>query len=105
MKGEIMKGHLELLLLGALEGGPAHGYALIERLRERSSGAFDLAEGTIYPALHRLEHAEYLSSKWVQAGGRRRRTYSLTRRGRLALAKRRREWKAFSGAVNVVVGP
>jgi PadR family transcriptional regulator len=104
MKGEIVKGHLDLLLLGALEGGPAHGYALIERLRERSRGAFDFAEGTIYPALHRLEHAEYLSSKWVHAEGRRRRTYSLTRRGRHALAERRREWKAFSGAVNVVAG-
>jgi DNA-binding PadR family transcriptional regulator len=101
---EAVRGHLELLLLAALQNGPAHGYVLIERLRERSDGAFDFPEGTIYPALHRLERAGLLASRWADAGGRRRRVYSLTRRGRAALDKRAVEWDRFANAVNLVLG-
>jgi PadR family transcriptional regulator, regulatory protein PadR len=99
-----LKGHLDLLLLASLAGEPAHGYALVERLRERSDGAFDLSEGTVYPALYRLEHARLLSSRWAVVGGRRRRVYSLTQRGRDALAAQRREWVSFTAAVRGVVG-
>ena len=99
-----MKGHLDLLLLASLSGEPAHGYALVERLRDRSNGAFDLAEGTVYPALYRLERAKLLSSRWAISGGRRRRIYSLTRRGRDALATQRRDWTSFTAAMNGVVG-
>jgi PadR family transcriptional regulator, regulatory protein PadR len=104
LRGDVVKGHLELLLLAVLEQGPAHGYALIERLRSRSDGAFDLPEGTIYPALHRLEAAGLLASDWSEAVGRRRRVYALTPRGRTALAEREQEWRRFRGAVDVVVG-
>jgi len=76
---------------------------VIERLRERSGGAFDFPEGTIYPALHRLEAAGLVSSRWA-GSGRRRRVYSLTRRGRSALARRSQEWRAFAGAVEIVIG-
>lgn len=100
----MVKGHLELLLLAVLVQGPAHGYALIERLRARSEGAFDFPEGTIYPALHRLERAGLLKSAWNNTSARRRRVYSLTPRGRTALETRQEEWKRFSGAVNVVLG-
>ena len=62
MTSEQLKGHLDPLVLAILEQGPAHGYAIIESLRERSGGAFDLPEGTIYPALHRLERAGTLRS-------------------------------------------
>ena len=55
MSSEQLKGHLDPLVMAVLEGGPAHGYAIIEALRARSGGVFDLPEGTIYPALHRLE--------------------------------------------------
>jgi PadR family transcriptional regulator, regulatory protein PadR len=99
-----LKGHLDLLLLASLSGEPAHGYALVERLRDRSNGAFDLAEGTVYPALYRLERAKLLSSRWAISGGRRRRIYSLTRRGRDALATQRRDWTSFTAAMNGVVG-
>lgn len=98
-----MKGHVDLLLLATLEHGPLHGYGIVEKLRERSDGAFDLAEGTVYPALYRLEHAGLLASSWTQGGGRRRRVYRLTRRGRRELAAERRDWKAFSRAVEAVV--
>jgi PadR family transcriptional regulator PadR len=104
MRGDVVKGHLDLLLLAALAPEPAHGYAVIERLRERSGGAFDFAEGTIYPALHRLERAGLLRSGWDDRGARRRRVYELTRRGKAALAEREDEWRRFRGAVDIVVG-
>ena len=100
----MLKGHLELLLLGVLEEQPAHGYRVIERLRERSGGAFDLPEGTIYPALHRLERAGLLRSGWDDASARRRRVYEVTPRGRDALRERRHEWTRFRGAVQAVAG-
>ena len=103
MAGEELKGHLDLLLLAALAEGPSHGYELIERLRARSDNAFDLPEGTVYPALHRLERDHLLSSAWTAASGRRRRVYRLTRRGRGALARREAEWRRFSRAVEAVI--
>lgn len=105
MKGEAIKGHLDLLLLAAVAPAPAHGYAIIDELRRRSGGAFDLPEGTVYPALHRLEAAGLLSSRWETVGGRRRRVYAVTRKGRGALDSHRNEWRAFAGAVTSVVGP
>jgi PadR family transcriptional regulator PadR len=75
MEGEMLKGHLDMIVLAALAAaGSAHGYAIIEEIKRRSGGAFDLPEGTIYPALHRLEQAGLLSSRWTTAdSGRRRR--------------------------------
>ena len=103
MIGEALKGHLDLLLLAVLEGGPAHGYAIIETLRRRSGGAFDLPEGTIYPALHRLEEDGLLSSDWLEDRGRRKRIYHLTTKGDQALARRQAEWRKFSTAVDATV--
>jgi PadR family transcriptional regulator PadR len=104
MRAEVLKGHLDLLLLASVAGEPAHGYALVERLRERSGGTFDLSEGTVYPALYRLERAKLLTSRWSVKEGRRRRVYSLTGSGRRALAAQRREWTSFAAAVRGVVG-
>ena len=104
MKGELLKGHLDLLILAAVRSEPRHGYAIIETLRLRSSGVFDLAEGTIYPALHRLERAGLLASRWSEHEGRRRRVYRLTRTGKAALAGQAEQWSLFSRAVTAVVG-
>jgi PadR family transcriptional regulator, regulatory protein PadR len=104
MNKETLKGHLDALLLATVEEKPAHGYAIIENLRRLSDGAFDLPEGTIYPALHRLEHAELLSSDWHEEPGiRRRRIYHITRKGHAALAEHRFEWDSFSAGVNTVL--
>jgi len=106
MKGDALKGHLDLLVLSVLADGPQHGYAVIEALRERSEQAFDLPEGTVYPALHRLEKAGLLISEWSVVGGRRRRTYRLTPSGGTALAELRTAWTDFSSAVTRVLrGP
>jgi transcriptional regulator len=104
MNAETLKGHLELLLLAAVQPGPAHGYAIAEKLRTRSDGAFDLPEGTLYPALHRLERAGLLASRWSEVNGRRRRVYQLTVKGQKALATRQGEWRDFARAVQAVVG-
>ena len=103
MKSEALKGHLDALILAVLAAEPAHGYAVIEELKRRSAGAFALPEGTVYPALHRLERAGLLSSSWSEAGGRRRRVYRLTSAGRRELGVRKREWRSFAGAVDAVL--
>jgi DNA-binding PadR family transcriptional regulator len=103
MRPETLKGHLDALLLAVVADKPAHGYAIVERLRERSGGALALPEGTIYPALHRLERAGLLRSSWAAGTTRRRRVYSITAKGRRALGERRAEWRAFAGAVDSVL--
>lgn len=92
-----------MLLLAILADGPAHGYALIEHLRDRSGGRFDLPEGTVYPALHRLEASGLLSSRSAVVGGRHRREYVLTKRGRSVLATRREEWAGFVASVQAIL--
>src|SRR5436305_12890018 len=93
------RGQLDLLLLSALAERPAHGYRVIEQLRDASGGAWELPEGTVYPALHRLERAGLLESSWSEGSARRRRVYEISERGRGALEGKRREWSAFMGAV------
>lgn len=96
----MLKGHLDLIVLAALAAGPAHGYAIIDAIKHKSGQAFNLPEGTIYPALHRLEQAGLLSSHWTTAeSGRKRRVYALTRSGRRALTERRVVWERFSEAI------
>ncbi len=104
MNRERLKGHLDLLLLSVLAAGPGHGYAIISALRDRSEGTFDLPEGTVYPALHRLEDAGLLASSWADVNGRRRRSYGLTDKGAAALAAERTEWRRFAVGVQAVVG-
>jgi PadR family transcriptional regulator PadR len=104
MRREQLKGHLDLLLLSVLADGPAHGYAVIAQLRERSAQELTVPEGTVYPALHRLEAAGLLHSYWAEQAGRRRRLYELTAKGASALADLQAEWRRFSTGVQAVVG-
>jgi PadR family transcriptional regulator, regulatory protein PadR len=104
MDTERLKGNLDLLLLSVLAAGPAHGYAVITAVRERSEGVFDLGEGTIYPALHRLEKAGLLASDWADTGGRQRRIYALTDEGAAALAAQQTQWRRFAAGVQAVLG-
>jgi PadR family transcriptional regulator PadR len=102
--GDPIRGHVEAMILGALREGPTHGYGLIVRLRELSRGAFDLKEGTVYPALHRLESDGKLASSWSDGSGRRRRVYALTPAGEKALSSEREAWKAFARGMSGVLG-
>jgi DNA-binding PadR family transcriptional regulator len=96
---QALKGHLDVLLLAALETGPRHGYAVKEALREGSGGRFDLPTGTVYPALHRLENAGLIAGTWSVVDGRRRRTYQLTAAGQRRLHTDRGAWREFAAAV------
>ena len=103
MRAEELKGHLDALLLAALEGGPRHGYAVIEALRTDSGGRLDLPTGTIYPALRRLEQAGLIAGSWSVVAGRRRRYYRLTAAGQRALAGRRAAWREFAATISAVL--
>lgn len=91
------------MLISIVGDGPLHGYGVAQALKQRSGGVFDLPEGTIYPALHRLERAGLLASKWSTASGRKRRVYQVTARGRRAVADSRAQWRQFSAAVEAVI--
>src|ERR1700704_5266340 len=105
MEGEILQGHPDMIVLGALAAGPAHGYGIIQEIRSRSGQAFDLPEGTVYPVLHRLELAGLLASRWTTAeSGRRRRGYALTKSGTRALDSQRKVWDQFALAIGGLLG-
>ena len=103
MRKQIVRGHLDMLVLSVVADGPAYGWAVVDALKQRSDGAFDLPEGTVYPALYRLENSGLLASEWIDIKNRRRRVYRLTTAGKRALARQRSEWSAFADAVGAVL--
>jgi DNA-binding PadR family transcriptional regulator len=105
-KEPLLSGQIDMLLLSLVARGPAHGYAIIAQLRDRSRGVFDLPEGTVYPALYRLEAAGFVESDAEQVSGRVRRTYRVTRAGRAALKERETSWRELVRGVDAVLrGP
>jgi PadR family transcriptional regulator, regulatory protein PadR len=103
MRNETTRGQLDLLVLAVLAAGALHGYGIVSELRRRSDEDLDMAEGTLYPALHRLENEGLLASSWSDDAPRRRRVYQVTRRGAQELESRRQEWVRFAAAVQRVV--
>jgi DNA-binding PadR family transcriptional regulator len=105
MDAEMLKGHLDAMVLAALRrAGPLHGYAVIQELKRQSGETFDLPEGTLYPVLHRLENAGLLTSEWVTPpGGRKRRVYALTETGEQSLVRKLADWRSFTTAVDAVL--
>jgi DNA-binding PadR family transcriptional regulator len=103
MRAEVLKGHLDALLLATLEAGPRHGYAIKEALRDGSGGRIDLPTGTVYPALRRLEEAGLIAGTWDTSAGRPRRTYQLTPAGRTALSGERKGWQEFAATVTALL--
>ncbi len=104
MNSELLRGNLELMVLSILRDGPAHGYAVIKELRTRSAGSFKLPEGTVYPALYRLERAGLVVGRDDEDGQRKRRVYRISRRGLGALSDKREQWEAFAHSVRLVLG-
>ena len=103
--GMDIRGHLDLLVLATLRRtGPVHGYGLITALSDGSDGTFDLPEGTVYPALHRLERDGLVESEWSTDAPRRRRVYALTARGLEALAEKASAWRRLADGVTAVLG-
>lgn len=104
MRQDLIRGHLDGLLLSVLAESPRHGYEIARRLAAVSGGELDVPEGSLYPALHRLERAGSVASAWDQGEGRRRRVYRITPAGRRVVADTRRDWRVFSTAVDRVLG-
>lgn len=99
------RGDFGLLLLGLLADREMYGYELLSELRSRSDAVIDLPEGTVYPALRRLERDGLIGGRWVEvASGPRRRYYALTPRGRTALANGRAAWRRFAAAAEGMLG-
>jgi DNA-binding PadR family transcriptional regulator len=103
MRADRLRGHVEMLLLAVLASGPAHGYALSAELRRRSNGRLAIVEGSLYPALHRLEGAGLVTSATEDVDGRRRRRYQLTPEGKTALDEEMRSWDQFKDCVDDVL--
>ena len=108
ISGDALRGHLATMLLSALEAGPAHGFDLLKRLEAAGCGALKLKEGSVYPALYRLEQGGLVRGQWESGSserrGPRRRIYRLTTKGRAQLAAGRTEWVEFVRVVGAIVG-
>ena len=105
MDSRLLWGIVEMLILEVLSEGPNYGYEIAQRVTSRSEGYFHLKEGSLYPALHRLERGLLLSSTWTETeSGRRRKYYRLTRAGQREAAARRDEWARFAAGVSGVIG-
>lgn len=104
MRTDLLRGHLDSLLLAVLVDEPGHGYALSRRLARRSAGELCVPEGSLYPALQRLERRAWVSSSWSTVDGRRRRVYELAPAGRRELSRSAQDWHRFSTAVDDVIG-
>jgi PadR family transcriptional regulator, regulatory protein PadR len=104
MDSKFLGSPVEMLILEVIGQGPSYGYEITQTVMERSNGYFELKEGSLYPALHRLERQTMLRAFWREADGRRRKYYELTDAGRAELAERKRSWLSFAAGVNGVLG-
>ena len=103
---ELMKGSTDSLLLYLISEKPMYGYQIIKELETKSQGYFKFKEGTLYPALHRLEKAGLILGKWqMLPSGRQRRYYHITDKGRYILVEKRNQWQDFLAAMNLVLHP
>ena len=100
---ELLKGSTDTLLLSLLTSETMYGYQLVKEMDKRSSGYFRIKEGTLYPALHRLDRDGFVQGKWeMSPSGQSRRYYHITAKGQERLGSMLREWHLFTKAVNLV---
>lgn len=99
MDSRLLSGTLEMLMLEVISPGATYGYEITQTVMSRSQGYFELKEGSVYPALHRLEAQKLLKAVWREVDGRRRKYYELTAAGHKELAAKRAEWRAFADGV------
>lgn len=105
-KKELVKGSTGSLLLCLLEQQPMYGYQIIKEMERQSQGYFKFKEGTLYPALHRLEKEELVTGKWqILPSGRRRRYYHITAKGESKIAAERVQWQDFLAAMRLIIKP
>lgn len=103
---ELLQGTLDLLILQILQWGPQHGYGIIQAIRSNSGEVLQVDTGSLYPALHRLERQEWVSSEWkVSENNQRVKVYSLTIKGKEQLASERSRWQQLKDAMEAVLNP
>jgi len=103
-RAELLQGTLDLLILKSLVVGPLHGWGISKRLRQMSSDIFDVGQGSLYPALYRLEDRGLISASWgISEEGRRAKFYALTPAGRREFAAERAQWRRFASTVELVL--
>jgi PadR family transcriptional regulator, regulatory protein PadR len=101
---DVLRGTLDLLVLKTLSLAPMHGWGISQRIQQLSRGVLDVNQGSLYPALQRLEHRGWISSRWDQTeNNRRAKYYELTREGRRALAEEAQSWRRYTGAVDWIL--
>ena len=101
---DLLQGTLDLLILKTLVLGPLHGWGISKRLRQLSDEVLDVGQGSLYPALYRLEERGWVSAAWgTSPEGRRAKFYTLTRAGKKQLAAEQSQWRTFSAAVEQVL--
>ncbi len=104
MNPQLFAGTLEMLILELVSEGPSYGYEITQQVTNRSSNEFELKEGSLYPALHKMQRKKLLKSFWREVDGRRRKYYELTVQGQKVLNEKREEWKQFSSAIDRILG-
>ena len=103
-KSDLLQGTLDMLVLKIVALGPVHGYAIAQRIRQISNEVLQVQQGSLYPALHRLEKRGWLRAEWGEAEtGREAKFYSLTRAGRRQLEQESANWDRLSGAVATIM--
>ena len=101
---DILQGTLDLLILRTVALGPMHGWSIAQRIRQVSKDVLQVQQGSLYPALHRLEHRGWIAAEWgVSDNNRRAKFYRLTALGRTHLADEREQWELFAGAVHGIL--
>ena len=104
-KSDLPQGTLDLLILKVIALGPVHGYAIAQRLEQVSRGVVQVPEGSLYPALHRLENRDLLSADWKETEtGREAKFYRLTRKGRKQLEAEAASWERLIEAIGLILG-
>jgi len=105
-RADLLQGTLDLLILETIARQPLHGWAISKQIRERSADALQVNQGSLYPALYRLEARKWLKAEWgVSPEGRRAKFYALTAAGRKQLTTERDGWRRFASAVELVLQP
>jgi transcriptional regulator len=103
-RDELLQGTLDMLVLKALQLGPMHGWGITERLEQGSRSILRVGQGSLYPALYRLERQGYIASSWdTTENNRRARYYTLTQAGRARLAEERQAWRRMARAVELIL--
>ena len=101
---DVLQGTLDLLILRTIADGPMHGWAIAQRIQQISDDLLRVQQGSLYPALHRLEHQGWMTADWgVSDNNRRARFYSLTRAGRKQVEAELAKWERLSAGVNLVL--